>query len=678
MAPGFYFTIWGRNMMRFGLAAFTLITLLATALFGQSNPVPFVNQPLVPTTVAPGSSGFNLTVNGTGFVSGSVVNWNGSPRTTTFVTASQLTASISATDVAVANTATITVSSPAPGGGVSNPAVFPIAPARSTLSFSATTLAVGTEPSSARIADLTGNGIDDIIAANSTVNTVGILLGNGDGTFQPEVDYATGQYPNDVVVADFNGDGKLDLAVANFGSEGNSVSILLGNGDGTFRPHVDYAVGGQPYGLAAADLNGDGKIDLIAANTPGVSVLLGNGDGTFQPFKFYGDAGEQTFAVALGDFNHDGILDVVTANVDVNSVSLLLGNGDGTFQPHVDFPVGNGAFGLTVADFNGDGNLDLAVSNGNVNSVSILLGTGTGSFQPQVQYTTPNSPFGITSADVNGDGKVDLAVATPIPYAGLSVLLGNGDGTFQPHIDFDSGGGNQISAGAFHNDGLIDFAFGGIGVTTAIQDHGTVVALSPSSVKFATQLVGTVSSTQIVKLINSGSSTISITSMSVATPNFAVVSKCGRSVQAGQSCNILLYFTPTAAGNLTDALSIFDSGGGSPQLVALSGAGTSVYWSPKNLNFGSVTIRKTSPPQTVTLTNEGSVRLSITQITIVGQDKSDFTQVNACGTSLVAGATCTIDVWFTPKANGVRSATLSIADNGGGSPQQVSLRGTGQ
>src|ERR1017187_9271397 len=134
------------------------------------------------------------------------------------------------------------------------------------------------------------------------------------------------------------------------------------------------------------------RSELVVANTPGVSVLLGNGDGTFQSFKFYGDAGEQTFAVALGDFNHDGILDVVTANVDVNSVSLLLGNGDGTFQPHVDFPVGNGAFGLTVADFNGDGNLDLAVSNGNVNSVSILLGTGTGSFQPQVQYITPNSP----------------------------------------------------------------------------------------------------------------------------------------------------------------------------------------------------------------------------------------------------------------------------------------------
>jgi hypothetical protein len=141
---------------------------------------------------------------------------------------------------------------------------------------------------------------------------------------------------------------------------------------------------------------------------------------------------------------------------------------------------------------------------------------------------------------------------------------------------------------------------------------------------------------------------------------------------------MLLYFTPTASGNLTDTLSVYDSGGGSPQVVTLSGAGTSVYWSPKSLNFGAITVHKTSSPQKVTLTNEGNARLSITQITIVGQDKNDFTQVNACGTSLVAGASCTIDVWLTPKATGSRSATLSIADNGGGSPQKVSLIGTGQ
>ncbi len=668
--------------MRFHLAVFTVVILLATALLGQSNPVPFVNQPLVPTTAAPGSPGFTLTVNGTGFVSGSVVNWNGSPRTTAFVTTSQLTASISATDVAVASTATITVKSPTPGGGVSNPVVFPIATARSTVSFTVSSMAVGSLPLSARIADLNGDGKADIVAPNTSSNTVSILLGNGDGTFRPHVDYATGQNPEDVTVADFNGDGKLDLAVINANALANSVSILLGNGDGTFQPHVDYPVGETPLSLVAADLNRDGKIDLvvgISSVSGDISVLLGNGDGTFQPYASYFTAGSQAYSVAVGDFNHDGILDVVIANSGAESVSVLLGKGDGTFLPHLDFPVGNSALGVTVGDFDGDGNLDLAASNYESNSVSILLGRGDGTFQPQVQYATQNFPFGITSADVNGDGNLDLATATKdAPFAGLSVLLGNGDGTFQRYVPYDSGGGYQISAGDFNNDGLIDFSVANSGVTILIQDHGTVVALSPSSVKFATQLVGTVSSTQVVKLTNSGSTAISIASMSVATPNFAVVSKCGRSVPAGQSCNLLLYFTPTASGNLTDTLAIYDSGGGSPQLVPLSGAGTSVYWSPKSLNFGAITVRKTSPPQTVTLTNEGSVRLSITQITIVGQNKTEFTQVNACGTSLVAGATCTIDVWFTPKATGSRSATLSIADNGGGSPQKVSLTGTGQ
>jgi hypothetical protein len=680
MAPGFYFTIWGRNMMRFSLATSTIIVLLATALLGQSNPVPFVNQPLIPTAVAPGSPGFTLTVNGTGFVSASVVNWNGNPRATTFVSASQLTASISAADVAAASTATITVTSPAPGGGVSNPAAFPIAKARTAVSFSISSIATGTAPASVRIADLNRDGNVDIVAVNNQSNSVAVLLGNGDGTFQPEVDYATGENPNDVVTADFNGDGKLDLAVIDLNGL-NTVSILLGNGDGSFQPHVDYPAGADALSGAAADLNSDGKVDLVIGNSSAsaVAVLLGNGDGTFQPYASYATGGAQTFFVAVGDFNHDGILDVVTANADANSVSLLLGKGDGTFQPHMDFPVGVSAFGLTVADFNGDGNLDLAVSNYGSNTVSVLLGTGSGTFQPQVQYVTADFPFGITSADVNGDGKLDLAVETEASFAGMSMLLGNGDGTFRPYVAYDSGGGHQISAGSFSNNGLIDFSVSGnVGVTTLIQDHGTVVALSPSSVKFATQLVGTVSSTQIVKLTNSGSSAISISSMSVATPNFAVVSKCGRSVQAGQSCNLLLYFTPTASGNLTDTLSVYDSGGGSPQLVSLSGAGTSVSWSPKFLDFGAITVHKTSPPQKVTLTNEGSVRLSITQITIAGQDKGDFTQVNACGTSLVAGASCTIDVWFTPKATGSRTAALTITDNGGGSPQKVSLTGTGQ
>lgn len=656
--------------------------LLAGTLLAQTNPVPFVSQPLVPTTVAPGSAGFTLTINGTGFVSGSVVNWNGSPRTTTFVSTSELTATILATDVLIAGTASVTVHNPAPGGGGSNPALFPIATARTSLSFSTSAVTSGGVPQAAKVADVNGDGNADLIVPNNLTGTVGVLLGNGDGTFRPEVDYATAQGPLDVAIADLNGDGKLDLAVTvSAGSGGfGSVSILLGNGDGTFQPRVDYATSYTPLAPFALDLNRDGKLDLVVCvgnGIGGISVLLGNGDGTFQPHKEYATAGAQTFGVAVGDFNHDGILDVVTANVDAATVSLLLGKGDGSFQTHVDYPVGTSVDSVTAADFNGDGNLDVAASNAG-GSVSILLGRGDGTFQPQVQYSVGSSGGSITTADVNGDGHLDLALATGSGVGSLSLLLGNGDGTFQPHVDFTIGPAGQLSAADFNKDGLIDFAINNTGVSTVIQDHGTVVVLSASSVTFGTLLVGSVSLPQTVTLTNTGSSAISISSVSVGTVNFAVSNRCPTSVKPGQSCRLLVFFTPTASGSLTDFLSIYDTGGGSPQTVSLSGTGTVVTVSPASLNFGGVAVHKTSPPQTVTLTNRGSVRLTITKITVTGTNKNDFFEVNACGTSLVAGASCTISVYFTPLAKGTRNASLSITDTGGGSPQLVALTGTGQ
>jgi len=146
----------------------------------------------------------------------------------------------------------------------------------------------------------------------------------------------------------------------------------------------------------------------------------------------------------------------------------------------------------------------------------------------------------------------------------------------------------------------------------------------------------------------------------------------------GKSCRILLYFTPTFQGNFKDTLSVFDNGGGRPQFVALSGTATIVTVSPTSLNFGDITVGKTSPPQTVKLTNHGSVKLNITKISVTGVDGKDFVEVNACGATLGAGASCDINVWFTPKAKGSLTATLSIADSGGASPQTVSLTGIGQ
>jgi hypothetical protein len=182
---------------------------------------------------------------------------------------------------------------------------------------------VGTNPASVAVGDFNGDGKLDLAVANSASNNVSVLLGNGDGTFQAAVNYAVGTNPASVAVGDLNGDGKLDLAVANIGS--NNVSVLLGNGDGTFKAAVNYAVGSSPYSVAVGDFNGDGKLDLAVAN-PGsnnVSVLLGNGDGTFQTAVNYA-VGSYPYSVAVGDFDGDGRMDLAVANHGSNNVSILL------------------------------------------------------------------------------------------------------------------------------------------------------------------------------------------------------------------------------------------------------------------------------------------------------------------------------------------------------------------
>jgi hypothetical protein len=271
-----------------------------------------------------------------------------------------------------------------------------------------------------------------------------ILLGRGDGTFSPGTGFGTGNGPFAAVVGDFNGDGKPDLATPNLG--GNSVSILQGNGDGTFVARLVFKiqVGGGAGPLAVGDLNGDGKFDLVepffscAADCPGDSaaVLLGNGDGRFQPaVNYFLGGGSKPLAVALGDFNHDGFLDMVAANVFGNVVGVLLGNGNGTFQSAVTYLVGGGPQSLDVADFNGDGKSDLAVASFD-NTVSILLGNGDGTFQPALIQPFSANPEAVKAGDFDGDGKVDLAVATPCTNieqctdGSVIVVPGKGDGTF--------------------------------------------------------------------------------------------------------------------------------------------------------------------------------------------------------------------------------------------------------
>ena len=327
----------------------------------------------------------------------------------------------------------------------------------------ARTFGTGLEPFSIAAADLNGDGKIDLVVTNYQDGDVSVLLGNGDGTFQTAVNYAAGTSPQSVAVGDFNGDGKADLAIAN--RVDNDVSVLLGNGDGTFQPALNYGTGSNPCAVVVGDFNGDGKVDLAVTNNSDndISVLLGNGDGTFQPAANYA-TGSGPYAIVVGDFNGDSKLDLAVTNFNSDNISVLLGNGDGTFRLAVNYGNGFNPQSIVAGDFNGDGKLDLAVANACSNSncphgsVSVFLGNGDGTFSVAVNYDVGSDPLPIVIGDFNGDSKLDLAVANGGDNT-VSVLLGNGDGTFQGAVNYsESTEPISLAVADFNGDSKPDLA----------------------------------------------------------------------------------------------------------------------------------------------------------------------------------------------------------------------------
>jgi hypothetical protein len=337
---------------------------------------------------------------------------------------------------------------------------------------------VGATPQAVVTGDLNGDGRLDLAVANSAGNTVSILRGNANGTFQAAQDFATGAVPRSLAVGDFNKDGKLDLVTANAGAY--DLSVLSGNGDGTFQPPTSIGIGSRQLSVAVGDFNSDGKLDLaVAAIVPSgeyfpgaidYDVLLGHGDGTFgAPSRneiYFGDT-VYSAAVTVADLNGDGKLDFAMAleTTFSSNVTVALGTGAGTLGPASSFTVGYSPQSVAAGDVNGDGKVDLVTANSYDNNVSVLLGTGTGTFGGAQNFAAGVQPRSVAMADFNGDGKIDLLTGNA---GSVSVLFGSGTGSFSPPA-FGAAASRPLGVAVadFNRDGRPDAAWADNSANTA-------------------------------------------------------------------------------------------------------------------------------------------------------------------------------------------------------------------
>ena len=429
----------------------------------------------------------------------------------------------------------------------------------------AVTYHVGTVPRVVAVADFNGDGNPDLAVVNvgnPDPGSVSILLGNGDGSFLPANDIAAGQHPISLWVADFDGDGRLDLAV---GDANNTLELLLGNGDGTFQSATSFAFEGSVSSLAVGDFDGDLHADLaltivpVSPSQPRIAVLLGNGDGTFREGASILNTilNARSGSILASDFNGDHKVDLVVGKL------ILLGNGDGTFQPGVNVGVGSIPFAkpISAVDFNRDGNLDLVLGVGTFNGtgchskVDVLLGNGDGTFKTATVVLDVQScaiELFAATGDFNGDKNLDVVV-TQRSDQGVkqptSVFPGNGDGAFQPAVSFDTNSNpGWVSVADFNLDQAADL------VVVNPDDNTIGVLLNSTGSEFS--ITASAPSPATVSRGQSSTSTVTLNHLN-AFDNPVALACAVQPAQAAPTCSLNpSSVTFDANGNATATLTI--------------------------------------------------------------------------------------------------------------------------
>jgi hypothetical protein len=513
------------------------------------------------------------------------------------------------------------------------------------------------------------------------------------------VDYATGNGASGVAIGDFNGDGKLDLVVAN--NTDVTAAILLGNGDGTFQGPVPFPTATRANSVVVGDFNADGKLDLaVGTSNKQVSILLGNGDGTFQNHKEYA-IGANAVIVATADLNSDGKLDLISANFNDNTVSTLIGNGDGTFKGESVFPTNAGPSGVAIGDFNGNGKLDIAVAAVTANMVSVLtdnaisltpsiLAYGTQTSGDSVTKTTTLKNNGTTTYTLgtiafigasNTDFKETATTCGPTVLAGKTCTFSV---TFTPTASEAANAQMTITASN--------------GSVIAIQAVGTgniPIYLTPRKMTFPTTLLGTTSAAKTDTFTNKSGVNIVFTLIDLEgvnqndfsiEPTSTCLTLANATLLPGASCQSQVTFHPTVnpAVNETVTQVYYGNFTLQKQGLLINGVGTAVKVSPTSITFKTTTVGSTSTA-VVTFQNAGPTAMQIYSANFINGTANVFSiQSNTCGFvvgtggSVPANSSCTFTLAFTPTVTGTQTATFSIGDADITRPQAVSLTGTGQ